>query len=111
MHELRLSYHVATRTTFHLALAQHVHGLVAGNRVLCPGKRTKVLLGIQPPLNEAMVLLDEIVVLMRTPPLASGRQHALPLQGAHCDRIGRVPIDHQFLRIHALGVGHGFAQE
>jgi hypothetical protein len=54
--------------------------------VLCPGKRTKVLLGIQPPLNEAMVLFDEIVVLMRTPPLASGRQHALPLQGAHCDR-------------------------
>src|SRR5450759_445174 len=111
VHELRLSYHVATRTTFHLALAQHVQGLVAGNRVLCPGKRTKVLLGIEPPLNEVMVLFDEIVVLMRTPPSARGRQHTLPLQGAHRDRIGRIPIDHQFRWLHALGVCHGLAQE
>ena len=68
------------RTSARLAFADHVDYLVAGDRAPGSPKRTEALAGVNPPLDDPMVLLQDVIEVRHRPVLAAGFQRSFTLE-------------------------------
>src|SRR3954453_19006832 len=75
-----------------LAFANHVHCFIALNRALCAIKGTESQTSVDPSLNRAVILLDDVIEVRNNATAASSAKDALLFKLLDNVRVGRIPI-------------------
>jgi hypothetical protein len=69
-----------------------VHCFVALNRALCAIKGTESQTSVDPTLNRAVILLDDVIEIRNNAAAASSAKHALLFKLFDNGRVGRISI-------------------
>jgi hypothetical protein len=75
-----------------LPFANHVHCFIALNRALCAIKGTESQTSVDPSLNRAVILLDDVIEIRNNATAARSAKHALVLKLLDNGRVRRIPI-------------------